>query len=89
MPNVRKLEADEVATIERKPGVRVQTAQLFDELLAPFDVGDYGEAALEPEENRLTVRNRLRKAAERKGVALRLLRTPREGDILRFQVVAQ
>jgi hypothetical protein len=75
-------------TLERKPGARAQVASLFDTLLEPFSVGDYGEATLEPEENRLTVRNRLRAAAERKGVALRLLRTPRDGDTLRFQVVA-
>jgi hypothetical protein len=88
MPKVRRLEQDEVATLERKPGVHVQTAALLDRLLEPFSIGDYGEATLEPEENRLTMRNRLRAAAERKGVALRLLRTPRDGDTLRFQVVA-
>jgi hypothetical protein len=87
MPKMRRLEQDEVATLERKPGQRAQVASLFDTLLEPFSVGDYGEATLEPEENRLTVRNRLRRAAERKGMALRLLRTPRDGDTLRFQVV--
>jgi hypothetical protein len=87
MPKVRRLEQDEVQTLERKPGVRVQTAALFDRLLEPFSVGDYGEVTLEPEENRLTVRNRLRKAAERKGATVRMLRTPRDGDTLRFQLV--
>jgi hypothetical protein len=87
MPKVRRLAEDEIATLERRPGVRVQTAELFDRLLEPFSIGDYGEVTLEPEEKRMTVRNRLRKAAERKGATVRMLRTPRDGDFLRFQLV--
>lgn len=73
----------------RRPGQRVQVAAQYDDLLEPFSAGDYGEATLEPDENRLTVRNRLRKAAERKGCTLRMLRTPRDGATLRFQLVAE
>ena len=89
MPKVRRLAADEIATLSRRPGQRIQVAAQYDTLLEGFEAGDYGEATLEPDENRLTVRNRLRKAAERKGCTLRMLRTPRDGALLRFQLVGE
>ncbi|HEU4322696.1 MAG TPA: hypothetical protein VFS21_06065 [Roseiflexaceae bacterium] len=87
MPTVRKLAADEVKTLERRPGQRAEVAARYDEILREFTVGDYGKAELEPNENRITERNRLRAAAERKGVALRMLRSP--AAYLQFQVVTQ
>ncbi|HEU4324583.1 MAG TPA: hypothetical protein VFS21_15680 [Roseiflexaceae bacterium] len=87
MPTVRKLAADEVKTLERRPGQRAEVAARYDEFLRDFQLGDYGNVDLEPHENRITERNRLRAAAKRKGVALRMLRTPVEGDSLRFQVI--
>lgn len=87
MPVVRKLAADEIKTLERRPGQRANVAARYDELLREFTLGDYGEVELDPGENRITERSRLRAAAERKGVALRMLRTP--ADYLRFQVVTR
>lgn len=88
MPNLRKLENDEVATLERRRSSRLQVAASYDALLAPFAAGDYVEVTLEEAEKRLTVRNRLRRAAQRRGCTLRMLRTPRDGGYLRFQLVA-
>jgi hypothetical protein len=47
-------------------GQRKLTEELYDGILAAYAVGEYGEAALEDGENRLTVRNRLRAAASRR-----------------------
>jgi hypothetical protein len=87
MPTVRKLAPEEAQQIENKgKGQRKLTEEQYDRFLSEYEVGDYAEAALEESENRLTVRNRFKAAAERRGVSLRFLRTT--GDIMRFQVVA-
>lgn len=87
MPSVRKLSADEVRTIEGKvKGQRKLVEELYDQIMQEYNEGDYGEAELEPNENRITVRNRLKAAAARRGLALEFKRT--KGDILRFKVVA-
>jgi hypothetical protein len=86
MPTVRKLEPDEVQVIENKgKGLRKITEEQYDAFLAPYDVGEYGEALLDPSEKRLTVRNRFKAAAARRGVGLQFIRM--SGDILRFRVV--
>jgi hypothetical protein len=86
MPNFRKLEADEVKAIENKgKGLRRQTEEQYDTFLADYDIGEYGEATLDEGENRLTVRNRMRAAANRRGVSLEFRRT--QGDLIRFKVV--
>jgi hypothetical protein len=74
--------------LERMPGQRVQTGRLSNTLLEPFAVGDYSEVTLEPEENRLSVRNELRRVAERDGGYAADLRTPRDRGYLCFQLVA-
>lgn len=85
MPSVRKLMPDEVGTVEnRGKGQRKIVAEEYDELLREYTAGDYGEADLEPDENRLTVRNRLKAAAARRGLSLDFRRT--KGPTLRFQV---
>src|SRR5690242_17621264 len=86
MPQVRKLAPEEVQAIQNK-GVRQRklTEQLYDSILADYDVGDYGEATLDEGENRLTVRNRMKAAATRRGIGLEFRRT--QGDLIRFQVV--
>lgn len=87
MPSVRKLSADEVRTIEGKvKGQRKLVEEQYDQIMQEYNEGDYGEAELEPNENRITVRNRLKAAAARRGLALEFKRT--KGDILRFKVVA-
>jgi hypothetical protein len=77
----------EMPSIEYKGvGVRKQTELLYDSILADYEVGDYGEAMLDAEDNRLTVRNRLKAAATRRGLGVEFRRT--SGDLLRFKIVA-
>lgn len=85
MPNMRKLSPSEVRTIEyRGASERKQIAAIYDEILSTFVPGDYGQVDIEPGERRMTVRNRLRAAAQRRGLALHFLRTG--SDALRFRV---
>jgi len=86
MPQVRKLAPEEVQTIENKgKGLRKLTEEQYDAILADFEVGEYGEGTLEEGENRLTVRNRFKAAATRRGVAINFRRT--SGDLIRFQII--
>ena len=86
MPSVRKLNTDEVRALENKgKGQRKLIEEQYDAILGEYDRGEYGEALLEPDENRLTVRNRLKAAARRRGLSLDFRRT--KEDLLRFQVV--
>lgn len=87
MPNVRKLSQDEVRVIENKgKGQRKLIEEQYDTILGEYAEGEYGEASLEPGENRLTVRNRLKSAARRRGLAIDFRRT--KDDLLRFQITA-
>ena len=87
MPNVRKLTADEVQALENKgKGQRKLIEEQYDAILSEYAAGEHGEALLEPDENRLTIRNRLKAAARRHGLAINFRRT--KDDLLRFQVVA-
>jgi hypothetical protein len=56
----------------------------YDAFLAGYEAGDYGKAELDEGENRLTVRNRFKAAAARRGVNLTFPRTT--GNVIRFQV---
>jgi hypothetical protein len=86
MPNVRKLSPEEVRTIEnRGKGQRKLIEEEYDSFLSEYTEGDYGEAELDPNENRLTVRNRLKAAALRRGLSLDFKRTT--GNLLRFKVL--
>jgi hypothetical protein len=88
MPTVRKLSTDEVQAIQdRGKGLRQLIEEQYDRYIAEYEIGDYGEAQIDDNEKRLTVRNRFKAAAERRGVALRFIRTT--GDSMRFKVVAQ
>lgn len=87
MPQVRKLTEEEVKTLNNKgKGQRKLVEEEYDAIISQYEVGDYGEALLEPGENRLTVRNRLKSAAKRRDLAVDFRRT--KEDLLRFQVVA-
>jgi hypothetical protein len=87
MPSVRKLTADEVWALENKgKGQRKLIEEQYDAIIGEYSAGDYGEAMLEPGENRLTVRNRLKAAARRRSLSIDFRRT--KEDLLRFQVVA-
>lgn len=86
MPQIRKLTPSEVQTLEYKPtGQRKVIEEQYDAILSDYAAGEYGEAALESDEKRLTVRNRLRAAAVRRGLEIDFRRT--NGDFIRFQVV--
>jgi hypothetical protein len=87
MPTMRKMTHDEVRALENKgKGQRKLIEEQYDAILSDYTEGDYGEALLEEEENRLTVRNRLKAAARRRGFSLEFRRT--KDDLLRFQIVA-
>ena len=87
MPSVRKLSADEVWALENKgKGQRKLIEEQYDAIFGEYAEGEYGEAVLDPGENRLTVRNRLKAAARRRHLAVDFRRT--KEDLLRFQVVA-
>jgi hypothetical protein len=85
MPQVRKLAQEEIEEIVNKgKGVRKLTEEQYDRAIADFNAGDYGEIIPDPEENRLTARNRLKAAAGRRNLNLKFLRTT--GDAMRFYV---
>jgi hypothetical protein len=86
MPTIRKLSLDEVRDIQKRTkGTRKLIEEEYDALLEGYSIGDYGEVELLDGENRLTVRNRLKAAAGRKGIALDFRRT--KGNYMRFRVV--
>jgi hypothetical protein len=88
MPQVRKLAPDEVQAFQNKgKGQRKLVEEEYDAILSDYEVGDYGEAMLEPDDNRLTVRNRLKAAAGRRRIGIDFRRT--SGDMLRFKIVEQ
>src|SRR5690349_13319122 len=86
MPQFRKLAPEEVEAAQNKgKGQRKLVEAQYDAILDDYIVGDYGEALLEPEEKRLTVRNRLLAAAKRRGMGINFRRT--SAELLRFQIV--
>lgn len=85
MPSIRKLSPDEVQERKHgKPSQRSMVAREYDTMLGQFDIGDWGEVMVDTSEKRLTIRNRLQAAAERKTVKLRFFRT--QGPVIRFEV---
>ena len=88
MPQVRKLAPEEVQEIQNKgKGQRKLVEEQYDAILSDYEVGEYGEATLDPEENRLTVRNRLKAAAGRRNIGIEFRRT--SGEIVRFKILEQ
>ena len=88
MPQVRKLAPEEVQDIQNKgKGQRKLVEEQYDAILSDYAVGEYGEAVLDEGENRLTVRNRMKAAATRRGIGINFRRT--QGDLLRFVIVEQ
>lgn len=86
MPQVRKLAPEEVQDIQNKgKGLRKLVEEQYDAILSDYAVGEYGEALLEPDENRLTVRNRMKAAAARRNIGIEFRRT--SGDMIRFKIV--
>lgn len=88
MPNFRKLDPEEVKAYQDKgKGTRKIIEEQYDAILADYQVGEYGEAVLDEGENRLTVRNRMKAAATRRGIGVEFRRTT--GDMLRFVIIEQ
>ena len=86
MPQVRKLNPEEVKAYQDKgKGTRKLVEEQYDAIFADYEVGEFGEAVLDEGENRLTVRNRMKAAATRRGMGIEFRRT--SGDLLRFQMV--
>jgi hypothetical protein len=87
MPTVKKMRAEEVEAFDSRPlSRRALIAAQYDGHLANAELqpGDYGEATLDEEENKITVRNRLQAAADRRGWMLHFMRT--KGQFVRFYV---
>lgn len=90
MPSIRKLSPEEIQVVQRggkELSKRQQTASEYDSYLADLDIGEYAEVELGEDESRLTVVNRFKSAAERKGVGLKFFRG--KGKIIQFQVIEQ
>jgi len=88
MPAIRKLAPDEVQALRtptKAKGQRQQVAEEYDGYVADFAPGDYATIELGDDEHRLTVANRFKAAAQRRGIGLRFLRTT--GNTMRFEVV--
>src|SRR5437773_12569020 len=86
MPQLRKLAPEEVRALENKgKGQRKLTEEQYDAFLGEYNVGDYGEAELEADEKRLTVRNRLKAAAKRREAGIEFRRTT--GSVIRFHII--
>jgi hypothetical protein len=91
MPTVRKLTPEEIRAIQqgksyKEPSQRKQVAAEYDAYLADMHPGDVADVDLAEDDNRLTVANRLKAAAQRRGVILRFRRA--SGNQLRFEVAA-
>lgn len=84
MPQVRKLDPEEVKTIEHKgTSLRKQRELEYDAFVQQFATGDYGEITLDGE-SRLSVRHRFNAAALRAGMDIKWLRGG--SDTLKFKV---
>ena len=89
MAQFRLLEKDEVAAMQpraRKEGGdrRKLIAQTYRAHLQSYEPGDWVEVNLDPDDNRDTVKARLKQAAEVLGIKLAFKRT--RGERLRFQI---
>ncbi len=90
MPTVRKMTEQEVQKLNNKNESKAQrklVEEEYDAILSDYDEGDYGEVTLDSSDIRLTVRNRLKAAARRRGVDIYFRRT--NGMTLLFKIVAK
>ena len=77
MPVMTKLSAEEIEALRTKPKKVSERRRAYEEIrdfLATIAPGEGGKIELKEGENRLTVRNRLRRAAEELGVEIEFLR---------------
>jgi len=86
MPTIVKLSLEQVKEQQDKgKSQRQLIAEQYDAMLQDFDIGEWGDVVLDATDTRNTVRNRLKAAADRRGVALNFRRM--QGNRMRFQVV--
>jgi hypothetical protein len=88
MPTIRKLTPEEVEALERKSGsARTEIARQYDQFLIEFGPDEHGEIELDEGDSKLNIRNRLKAAAERRGLKLEFIRT--NGLVVRFKVISE
>lgn len=93
MVRFRKLDPQEIDKLFEKPrqsNVASERARIKEEYkgyLSQLAIGEGGELILGENERKLTVRNRLNRAAEELGVRLEYKRS--RGNVIRFRVVPQ
>lgn len=85
----RKLTSEEVTALESKKskkasGARKVMAELYDSLIADYGVGEYAEVTLGEGEKKITVKNNLKRALDRRGLSATWRRG--KADTLKFQV---
>lgn len=86
MPNVRKLNDEEIQQINKRfKSQRRIVEEEYDLVIGEYTPGEYGVAHLDRGENRVTIRNRLRAAAGRRGLGVEFQRT--NNNSLRFKIV--
>lgn len=88
---IRKVSAEEAATWATaktaKKGIRKETREQYDALVASFADGDVQEVELSEDEKKLTVRNALLAAASRANRKLTFLRTRnKNGDLVKMRL---
>ncbi len=90
MARMKKLSSEELEAMKmrRQPSPRTiarrKAIEEFKAFLQDLAPGEGGEILLEPDENRLTVKNRLKKAAKELGIEIEFIR--KRGRIV-FRVV--
>ncbi len=89
MAQFRRMEEDEVAAMQPRPRKegsdrRKTIAQNYRASLQSYGPGDWVEVNLDPDDNRDTVKARLKRAADALGLKLMFKRT--RGERLRFQI---
>ena len=91
MPIVRKLTAVEVEELERQENkgdsAGAKIARQYDQFLIEFGPNEHGEVMLDEGDSKLNIQNRLKAAAERRGLKLEFIRT--NGLVVRFKVISE
>lgn len=87
MPEFHKLSREEVEQVvtKKKPSERALIREQYNRFLADIEEGEGGELLLVEGDNRTTVRNRIKSAAETLGKNITFLRT--RDNALRFRVL--
>ena len=79
MPSLRIWTPAEVAALtaeKQKNGTsRKEVEAIYDQLIADVNAGDFATVTLADDENKATTRNRLKGAAERRGLTITFRRT--------------